>query len=236
MAAGAQQARLLGEEPQSVAKDQEYRPATKNHYWLDEVVSALQKEIRRGNEDSALFWAHELVDSGFSNHMWNRLGVMVSEEIGLADPDAYPRIHAMRQLYEARMKSATKGPHTFEILGAAILYMCRAPKNKEAGMASYSVMMERYNGRRDQVPDYAVDFHTKAGRDQLESNNVSHEEQSILWWMDWAYCANVQAGNKWLRRVFDNDDWISAETRENLYRQYLETYRESDENQTRRPV
>lgn len=37
-----------------------FKPTTKNNYLLDEAVSALQKEIRRGNEENALFWALEL--------------------------------------------------------------------------------------------------------------------------------------------------------------------------------
>jgi len=38
---------------------------TKNQYRCDEVVSALQKAIRRGDCDAAVYWAHELNISGF---------------------------------------------------------------------------------------------------------------------------------------------------------------------------
>lgn len=35
-------------------------PLTPNGYYLDEVISALQKEIRRGKEYEAVYWAVEL--------------------------------------------------------------------------------------------------------------------------------------------------------------------------------
>ena len=40
----------------------EWKPITRNHYQYDEVVSALQKEIRRGNEFNAFFWGLELCE------------------------------------------------------------------------------------------------------------------------------------------------------------------------------
>ena len=43
-----------------------YKQTTKGGYALDEVVSALTKEIRRGNEDHSLFWSLELVESGYA--------------------------------------------------------------------------------------------------------------------------------------------------------------------------
>lgn len=39
-------------------------PCTKNLYMVDEVLSALQKSIRRSLHDATLFWTLELVRSG----------------------------------------------------------------------------------------------------------------------------------------------------------------------------
>ena len=36
-------------------------------------LSALQKEVRRGNEEEALYWAFELIEGGFFSHLVNRL-------------------------------------------------------------------------------------------------------------------------------------------------------------------
>lgn len=47
---------------------------TKRGYYIDELLSALQKDIRRGNEYEAVFWAVEL--DGYSPwKLWDRLRV-----------------------------------------------------------------------------------------------------------------------------------------------------------------
>jgi len=46
---------------------------TIGRYDYYEVVSALQKTIRRGDRDSALFWATELYLSQYEAHAWRRL-------------------------------------------------------------------------------------------------------------------------------------------------------------------
>ena len=38
-----------------------YQVFTQNGYPLDEIISALQKDIRRGNEEQALYWVLELL-------------------------------------------------------------------------------------------------------------------------------------------------------------------------------
>ena len=59
---------------------------TKNEYELDEVVSVLQKSIRRGLEEESLYWALELSESGYGQYLWRRLCVIASEDIGLVEP------------------------------------------------------------------------------------------------------------------------------------------------------
>ncbi|MBI4310985.1 MAG: hypothetical protein HY681_04305 [Chloroflexi bacterium] len=228
-----EQARLLGEDPPDKPhrKDEEYRQRTKNGYFLDEVTSALQKAIRRANEDAALYWAWELTESGFGQHLWRRLGVIAAEEIGLADPNVYAFLAGVQHLYEQRVKKWSEGPHTPELLGVAILYLCRAPKNKEAGMASGAVAWERSKGRKDPMPDYAVDQHTKAGKEKLKESGVSDEERSLMWWYDWSWCANVKGGNRWLKRCFLQSYELSPEVRQQVYKDFLLLYGEEDGNQ-----
>ena len=52
-----------------------YRPFTQNGYPLDEIISALQKDIRRGNEEQALYWCLEMVPR-FEAYLWRRLIVI----------------------------------------------------------------------------------------------------------------------------------------------------------------
>jgi len=53
---------------------------TAGGYDYYEVASALQKSIRRGLEDDALFWATELYISDYAAHAWKRLLVIASED------------------------------------------------------------------------------------------------------------------------------------------------------------
>jgi len=47
------------------SKEKPFWMITKHGFNLDEVVSVLQKSIRRGMEEESLFWAVELAESGY---------------------------------------------------------------------------------------------------------------------------------------------------------------------------
>jgi replication-associated recombination protein RarA len=63
-------------------------------------VSALQKSVRRGQEELALFWMDEMIDSGYINYFWRRMSVIVVEDIGLANPFAVTVISSLYTLNE----------------------------------------------------------------------------------------------------------------------------------------
>lgn len=78
----------------------------KHNYADDEVKSALQKEIRRGYEDSAMYWALELANEyvhhkskGKATWKWlvRRLRIICYEDIGVADS---PVINSVLQSLE----------------------------------------------------------------------------------------------------------------------------------------
>ncbi|MCH7800986.1 MAG: hypothetical protein IIC24_05505 [Chloroflexi bacterium] len=211
-----------------------YRLRTENEYYIDEVVSSLTKEIRRGNEDAALFWALEMIDGGFANYFWNRITVMTSEEIGLADPQAIVIVNSASQLYERRIKSKSKwseGPHTVELVGLVILYLCRAPKNAEASYAVYSVIEERERGRRDPVPEYGLDMHTVEGRNRISQSGMTKEEESLWWWRDLSRKENLSAGNRWIKRWISLDKEMNPKLTQDVIQEELSAYGESEENQ-----
>ena len=59
---------------------------TVNLYKADEVISALQKSIRRSNPQQALFWAGELYNTGLTPLLYSRLFTILVEDIGIAEP------------------------------------------------------------------------------------------------------------------------------------------------------
>lgn len=145
-----------------------YELKTLGGYALDEVTSALQKCIRRGLEEESLFWALEMSDSGFGQYLWKRLMVIAAEDIGLADPQAL----ALTTMGWLATKESTKSfspkdgqpGMRLEFLGLVILYLCRAPKNREGDDFCWYIMERREKGWRLSVPDFALDDHTERGR------------------------------------------------------------------------
>ena len=73
-------------------------PKSEKGYELYELLSAMQKEIRRGHEKQAFFFALEL--EGFmSKALWNRLRVIASEDIGIANNNMAILINALNNAY-----------------------------------------------------------------------------------------------------------------------------------------
>ena len=135
---------------------------TKNGYPLMEVISALQKEIRRGKEFEALYWAFELLPN-FEFYFWRRLKVIINEDVGIADPKNFLYVEALqKQYFEMRSRGDLSA-----VLPVAniILIICRSPKTRVAD-DMVVVMMERiaHNKIHLEIPDYAVDKHTARGR------------------------------------------------------------------------
>ena len=66
------------------------RSAAKIHtchlYLTDEVMSILQKAVRRGNAYDAMYWAAELDQSGMGKGALDRLTVVASEDVSLTVP------------------------------------------------------------------------------------------------------------------------------------------------------
>lgn len=136
---------------------------TKGSYHLSEAISALQKEIRRGKEEAAMFWALELENS-FPQYLWHRLEVIVNEDIGPAAPDVIVLVHALKQQYIDMVARAGQASELL-CLSNAILAMCRSEKSRLADNFLTVVLQERaQKGLKLEVPDYALDKHTLAGK------------------------------------------------------------------------
>lgn len=145
---------------------------TSRGYALGEVISALQKSIRRGDEGQATWWAAEMDRSGHSTHLWNRLEVVCSEDVGLGWPEGPAVIQALRQQWERTV--AKRNPHRPERLYVmhAVALLARAPKSRrmdEALWVNYGTEEAKYP-----IPDYALDMHTARGRQM--GRGVEHFE------------------------------------------------------------
>src|SRR5260370_9599900 len=78
---------LFGEE---AIPDEKRDKLIKGVYKFGEVTSATQKEIRRRDEQAAMFWGHLLYET--SPYAWKRVSVTAAEDIGLAAPQVVDQV------------------------------------------------------------------------------------------------------------------------------------------------
>ena len=140
-------------------------PPTARGHDARELVSWLQKAIRRGLTDDALYAACELERSGYGAWLWRRLRIIAAEDIGPAWPEAMAAVDASYRTY-ADLKAAARKPIRHRpwrlVLTNVVIVLAQAPKSRAADWSAlhyFGPLVERR-----EVPDYALDRHTSAGR------------------------------------------------------------------------
>ena len=135
----------------------------------DEVISALQKEIRRGETENAALLAYEMVTTSpeLEAFLWRRLLVISIEDIGSGDEMAPIVMYNLHQIREILGRGASE-----RILLAvhAVRYLCSRMKDRSSDEMVMWIKREVEGGPlRPAIPDYALDLHTlrgqKLGRD-----------------------------------------------------------------------
>ena len=139
-----------------------------------EVLSALQKSIRRGLEEDVLFWATELYLSDYAAHAWSRFLIIASEDIGMADPNVCVQIRALCDTWKDRKKESDARLYFVQ----AALILVRAKKSREVDHA----LITFFEGSRPhrEIPDWALDIHTLKGRGMGRGYTHFFEEGASL--------------------------------------------------------
>jgi hypothetical protein len=135
-------------------------PPTWRNYSVHEVVSALQKAIRRSDTDAAVYWGMELWKSGNQTWAWNRLREILSEDIGPADRYLPATFEALRKSGQDEEKRKSGGGG-LQFTHAVIL-LATAEKNRVVAQAF--IHHSSNNVERREIPDEALDRHTRRGR------------------------------------------------------------------------
>jgi replication-associated recombination protein RarA len=136
---------------------------THGGYAMAEVASAFQKCIRRGEEEEALFWGSELELSGYVGYAWKRMLVVCSEDVGPGQPGIVAEIAGLHANWQAlaSKKDATHKPERLPFMHAIIL-LARAQKSRVVDNACVVFFMGQRPRR--EIPDFALDKHTRRGR------------------------------------------------------------------------
>jgi replication-associated recombination protein RarA len=141
-----------------------YDLRTKKGYDFFEVSSALQKCIRRGMEEEAMYWAVELFNSNYQEYIWKRLRIMASEDVGLAVPGIVAEVQALYQHHKLQAtKKEDKNQPERLFLTHAVLLLCRSAKSRVVDHALIYHWM-RHEHVHLEIPDWALDKHNERGR------------------------------------------------------------------------
>jgi len=158
----------------------QHHAVTRQGLGLFDVSSALQKAVRRGDEYLALRCAEELFVSNYGEYCWKRLKIMVSEDIGLGEPNLPATILSLYQMYveQTKKKDDVHKPERLFLYHAVILCV-RAKKSRYVDWA-VNYYMNTQRNEPIMIPDYCFDKHTSTGRKMGRGLKHFYEEGSKL--------------------------------------------------------
>lgn len=170
-------------------------------YKFDEVTSAMQKMIRRGNEYEACFFGYILHQSGFGAYVWRRLSIIACEDIGLGEPMTPVIIDSLASSWEKLHKhNKLPSQDKFLLVVEALLYMCRAKKSRENDSLSNLIEENWKLGNRLEIPELAKDPHTDVGKEiygKFGSSDGNEKQRLNLWFSKWSKVKNKAYTDKW---------------------------------------
>jgi len=133
-------------------------------YSADQVISAVQKEIRRGNTENAVLLALEMVvtSPALEDYLWQRLMVISVEDIGFGEPNAPVLVNALNQMVSTFDRSMGERK-LFAV--HAVRYLCGCLKDRSSDeMIMWINLTSEKEEVRPWIPDYALDKHTAVGK------------------------------------------------------------------------
>ncbi len=129
----------------------------------DEVISALQKSIRRGLEENAALCAYEMAYTSpeLERKLWDRLCIISVEDIGFGEPMAPVVVQTLWQISQ-RFGRHEGDRYTFAIHAAR--YLATRHKDRSSDeMHNWLRHVVENEGLRPEIADYALDMHTARG-------------------------------------------------------------------------
>ncbi|MBE6108505.1 MAG: hypothetical protein E7192_07735 [Erysipelotrichaceae bacterium] len=136
---------------------------TKNGYHADEVISALQKCIRRAQEEEACMFAYELylTSPELEDKLWSRLLTISVEDVGMGNPLAAVIVNQLNQIRKQFDVHAVDRPLFFI---HAIRVLCSSEKDRSSDMLKNIVEHRIKTNDFPEIPDVALDMHTRRGQ------------------------------------------------------------------------
>ena len=118
------------------------------------IISAFQKSIRGSDVDASLYYLALLIDSGDLDTIYRRMSVIAYEDIGLANPNIGPFVHAA--IESAKMLGL---PEARIPLANAVIQLALSIKSNTAITAIDSALSEIKTNPKFVIPDHLRDSH-----------------------------------------------------------------------------
>ncbi len=131
----------------------------------DEVISSLQKEIRRGNTENAALLAYEMLSTSaeMEEYLWGRLQVISVEDVGYGNLNAPILIETLYQMH-FRIARPRGDRYLFAI--HAVRVLCQSQKERGSDdLNNWVNQAIEQKGVLPVIPDYAIDMHTRRGQE-----------------------------------------------------------------------
>ena len=154
------------------------RTTTAHGFAADEVISALQKSLRRGLVENALLlgWEMYLTSPEMEEMLWSRLGVISVEDVGLGNANAPVLVET---LYQMHKRYAYPQHDRFLFAAHAIRVMGAGEKDRTTDdMVNWAKHSVALGERRPEIPDVALDMHTRRGQEMGRDYRYFMEEAS----------------------------------------------------------
>jgi replication-associated recombination protein RarA len=155
---------------------------TRHGLAADEVISALQKEIRRGQVENAALLAYEMITTSaeLEAMLWQRLMVISVEDIGWGDLQAPVLVNSLFQMAE-RFERSGYPPDRGLFAIHAVRYLASQPKDRSSEeMYSWLRHAVEAGQAAPHIPDYALDRHTAQGQAMGRGRQHYYEEAARL--------------------------------------------------------
>jgi replication-associated recombination protein RarA len=139
--------------------------AQSHDFPADEIISALQKEIRRGHTENAALLAYEMLITSpeLEAYLWQRLQVISVEDVGYGNLQAPILIETLFQMHQ-RLPRPRGDRYLFAI--HAVRVLCQSQKERGSDdLLNWISRAVADQGVRPEIPDYALDMHTRRGQE-----------------------------------------------------------------------
>lgn len=147
-----------------LARDPWVDVKTFHGFQADHVISALQKEIRRGNVENAALLAYEMIltSPALEDYLWQRLKVISVEDIGFGEPMAPVLLQSLYEMTTACDRSV--GERKLYAIHA-VRYLCQCKKDRSSDeMINWISHAVELGKAMPAIPEYALDMHTAEGQ------------------------------------------------------------------------